>query len=72
MQSNPNRPTPYNTGKVSIGSNYVPKHHYESDETDFWQSVLLGEYQQQELRKTQWVLYVAVLIAVFILLSVSL
>ncbi len=34
---------PYNTGKVNIGSMYIPKHHQYTTEAElFWQGVLLG------------------------------
>jgi len=41
-----NKPLPYHTGKVQIGLNYTPpKRNYMSHEEEFWQSVLLGDFQ---------------------------
>ena len=35
---------PINTGKVLIGSMYIPKHHQYTTEAElFWQGVLLGK-----------------------------
>ena len=36
--------TPYNTGKVKIGCHYVPpQQNYSTQETEFWQPILLRE-----------------------------
>jgi hypothetical protein len=56
------KPIPYNTGKVLIGSNYrPPASSYTSHEDEFWQDVLLGEYQARRLQRVQFICYVVAL-----------
>lgn len=65
-----NKLPPYNTGKVLIGCNYLPPQvNYETRESEFWQSVLLGEYQARQKYRVQLILYVAFLFALIILLA---
>lgn len=66
---NPNR-TPYNTGKVLIGSRYEPPKLYQPDaDGEFWQGVLLGEHQHRRKQTIRMAAYVAVLILVMFLLA---
>lgn len=65
-----NKLTPYNTGKVQIGAQYVPpKPDYMDRDAEHWQNVLTGVYQTRRKTRTQFILYVAGLIAVFTLLG---
>lgn len=58
------KPIPYNTGKVKIGSKYVPKQiNYMDDDNEFIQSVLLGEWQQQRRAQAKCFGYLLLLIA---------
>lgn len=43
---------PYHTGKVQIGLHYEPpKRNYMSHEDEFWQSILLGDFQLERYLK---------------------
>lgn len=61
-----NKPIPFNTGKVLIGSAYrnVSRPPLSREEI-FWQSVLLGEYEAQRIQRVQAICY-AVLVVCFI------
>lgn len=57
-----NKPIPFNTGKVLIGSRYErPKLSHVTPEDVLWQDVLLGEYEARRIRKVQFVCYVVAL-----------
>ena len=65
-----NKLTPYNTGKVQIGAHYAPpKPDYMDRDAEHWQNVLTGVYQTRRKTRTQFILYVVGLIAVFTLLG---
>lgn len=60
---------PYNTGKVKIGSKYVPKPiNYMNDDSEFIQSILLGEWQQQRREQAKYFIYLLLLLACIITL----
>ena len=58
----------YNTGKVVIGCNYTKPLCKQSEDGEFWQSVLLGDYQQQQRFNIQMTLYVVGLVILFAVL----
>ena len=66
--------TPYNTGKVSIGSNYdanplKPKYVEYDDDMLLLQHALVGNIAQYRRNKLMWRVYVGLLgVALFILL----
>jgi len=62
------KPTGYNTGKVIIGCNYTKPLCKQSEDDEFWQSVLLGDYQRQQRFNIQMTLYVVGLVMLFIVL----
>lgn len=46
--------TPYNTGKIKIGCHYIkPQVNMNTNETDFWQNVFIGEPR----RVNVWLLF---------------
>ena len=63
----------YNTGKMIIGKHYVPplKNHV-TYEGEFWQSVLLGDYQREVQFRRQMYLYIAFLFVLFTTLAMVL
>ena len=63
------KPIPYNTGKIKIGSKYEPKPiNYMNDDSEFIQSVLLGEWQQQRRAQAKCFAYLLILLASIITL----
>lgn len=53
--------TPYNTGKVKIGCHYVPpQQDYNTQESEFWQGVFLGDRADLGGEFWRWVFVVAV------------
>ncbi len=69
---NDNKQIPFNTGKVLIGSVYdskVPS--YPSREDEFWQSVLLGEYEARRIQRIQFICYLVLLVCVFAILCLT-
>lgn len=69
---NDNKPIPYNTGKVLIGSGYenVSRPPMTSEEI-FWQDVLLGEYEAARIRRVQTICYLVVLACMFAMLVIT-
>ena len=68
--TNDNKPTPFNTGKVVIGSRYEAPKQSMSHEDTFWQDVFLGEHQAKRLQRVQFACYVvAVTCLIFVLWS---
>jgi hypothetical protein len=64
------RQVPYNTGKVLIGCRYEPQlRSHVTEEGEFWQSVLLGEYQHRRRERVQFGWYMAILVGVFALMG---
>lgn len=60
----------YNTGKVLIGVQHEPRTTHMTPEGEFIQSVLLGDKRVVTLRALcGWAMYLALLVAIFILLS---
>jgi len=56
----------YNTGKIMIGQYYQkPLDNQMTQEGEFWQSVLLGDYQREVIFRRQMHLYIAFLIILF-------
>ena len=56
----------YNTGKIMIGQYYEkPLDNQITQEGEFWQSVLLGDYQREVIFRRQMHLYIAFLIILF-------
>lgn len=65
-------PLPYNTGKVLIGSRYVPPMHWPTEEEEKIQLMLLGiptETTVHQRNAMRYVAFVSVLAAVLYLLS---
>jgi hypothetical protein len=57
---------PYNTGKVKIGIYYVPpQRDLNTEETDHWQNVYLGDYRRSKRAEIGLRLYVIVLVVGF-------
>jgi hypothetical protein len=57
------KPVPYNTGKVKIGSKYVPpKVNYMSEDCEFIQSVLLGLWVKERRAQVKWIAYLLALL----------
>ncbi len=57
------KPVPYNTGKVKIGSKYVPPPtNYMSEDCEFIQSVLLGLWISERRAQVKWIAYLLVLL----------
>ena len=55
---------PYNTGKVKIGIYYVPKQqNFNTETTDHWQGVFLGERSDFAGEFWRWLLLIAVFAA---------
>jgi len=53
----------YNTGKIMIGQYYQkPLDNQMTQEGEFWQSVLLGDYQREVIFRRQMHLYIVFLI----------
>lgn len=68
-----NKPIPFNTGKVLIGSAYEPKaYRYSTQEDDFWQGVLLGEHEARRIQRIQFVCYLVVVAGMFVLVALTL
>jgi hypothetical protein len=66
-----NKLTPYNTGKVQIGAQYVPpKPDYMDHDAEHWQNVLTGVYQYRRKTRTQFILYVVGLVIIFSVIGV--
>jgi hypothetical protein len=60
-----------NKSKVIIGQYYqAPLKNHMTAESEFWQSVYLGEYQRDVVYKLQMSLYVVFLIILFTTLAV--
>jgi len=56
----------YNTGKIMIGQYYqAPLQNHMNKDCEFWQSVLLGDYQRGVTFRRQMHLYIAFLIILF-------
>ena len=63
------KPVPYNTGKVKIGSKYVPPPvNYMDEDSEFIQSVMLGLWEQERLAQVKWISYLLALLLCIILL----
>jgi hypothetical protein len=63
----------YNTGKIMIGQYYQkPKQNHMNRDCDFWQSVLLGDYQREVIFRRQMVLYIIFLAVLFSTLAIVL
>lgn len=62
--------TPYNTGKVKIGSNYTPPKYVEyDDDMLLLQHALVGNTAQYRRNKLMWRIYIGFLaVGLFILL----
>jgi len=57
------KPVPYNTGKVKIGSKYVPPPiNYMDEDSKFIQSVMLGLWEQERLAQVKWISYLLALL----------
>jgi hypothetical protein len=57
------KPVPYNTGKVKIGSKYVPpKVNYMDEDSEFIQTVLLGLWEKERKAQVQWIAYLLALL----------
>ena len=57
------KPVPYNTGKVKIGSKYVPpKVNYMDEDSEFIQSVLLGLWVRERRAQVKWIAYLLALL----------
>ena len=56
-----NKPTPFNPGKVLIGSRYEAPKPKLTTEDEFWQDVFLGEHQAKRLQRVQFACYVVAL-----------
>ena len=68
MQSN--KSIPYNTGKVQIGLHYKPpKPNYMDHDAEYWQNVLTGVHQSRRRTRSQFIVYVAVLVIIFMLVG---
>lgn len=67
------KPVPYNTGKIKIGSRYVPPPvNYMNDDNEFIQSVLLGEWEQQRREQVKYFVYLIILfLGIFTLMAVK-
>ena len=53
----------YNTGKIMIGLYYQkPLDNHMNQDCEFWQSVLLGDYQREVTFRRQMHLYIAFVI----------
>ena len=67
------KPVPYNTGKIKIGSRYVPPPvNYMNDDNEFIQSVLLGEWEQQRREQVKYFVYLIILfLSIFTLMAVK-
>jgi len=67
------KPVPYNTGKIKIGSRYVPPPvNYMNDDNEFIQSVLLGEWEQQRREQVKYFAYLIILfLGIFTLMAVK-
>jgi hypothetical protein len=56
----------YNTGKIMIGQYYQPPmHNHMNHDCEFWQSVLLGDYQREVIFRRQMAWYMVFLIILF-------
>ena len=68
MQSN--KSIPYNTGKVQIGLHYKPpKPNYMDHDAEYWQNVLTGVHQSRRRTRSQFIVYVAALVIIFMLIG---
>jgi len=57
------KPVPYNTGKVMIGSKYVPPPiNYMDEDSEFIQSVVLGLWERERLAQVKWISYLLALL----------
>lgn len=56
-----NKPIPFNTGKVLIGSRYEAPKRSMTNEDTFWQDVLLGEHEAKRIQRIQFGCYVVAL-----------
>lgn len=62
--------TPYNTGKVLIGSRYEPpKPAYNDPNSEFWQGVLLGDHRYKRKQRIWFGIYLVALLLVFALMA---
>ena len=60
----------YNTGKIMIGQYYQkPLKNHVTYEGEFWQSVLLGDYQREVIFRRQMAWYIVFLIILFTTLA---
>jgi hypothetical protein len=65
----PNKPVPYNTGKLKIGVHYVPpQKNYMDAESEHWQNVLTGVHKYRAKDKMQFILYLVGLAVLVVLL----
>ena len=63
----------YNTGKIMIGRYYQkPLGNHMTSEGEFWQSVLLGDYQREVLFRRQMIIYCIFLVILFSTLAMVL
>ena len=63
------KPVPYNTGKVMIGSKYVPPPvNYMNDDNEFIQSVMLGLWERERLAQVKCTAYLLALLLCIIML----
>ena len=68
MQSN--KSIPYNTGKVQIGLHYKPpKPNYMDHDAEYWQNVVTGVHQSRRRTRSQFIVYVAALVIIFMLVG---
>jgi len=57
--------TPYNTGKIKIGSNYNPDLRPAIDgDMEYLQTALIGDIKKIKLARLMWLVYGAALIGV--------
>ena len=64
---------PYNTGKIKIGSKYVPPPvNYMNEDSELIQSVMLGLWVKERRHEMKWIVYLLSLaLAIFILMAVK-
>ena len=68
MQSN--KSIPYHTGKVQIGLHYKPPKPNDMDhDAEYWQNVLTGVHQSRRRTRSQFIVYVAALVIIFMLIG---
>jgi hypothetical protein len=64
---------PYNTGKIKIGSKYVPpKPNYMDEDSELIQSAMLGLWAKERRYEMKWIAYLLSLaLSIFILMAVK-